>query len=60
MRNFTPLLTVEILRGNPLITTFGEKMSVEMKSTEELVGWIIFGDTKQKSFLSQLDNKNIF
>lgn len=37
---------------NGILATFSEKIGVPMKSTDDLMNWIVFGNTKDKLFTS--------
>ena len=45
--------------GNPIAKTFGEKLGIEMNTTEELMNYIIFGNPKEKGFFPE-NNKGEF
>lgn len=42
-----------VIHDSLIAETFGASIGVEMKSTRELMNWIIFGDPKQQSFLGR-------
>lgn len=39
-----PEIAKPTVESSTLVTTFGSKVGVEMKTTNDLMNWIIFGD----------------
>lgn len=58
MKNMVLIPKVVMPKDNFLITNFGDKIGVEMKSTKDLMNWIIFGDTKQDGYFSEVGNND--
>jgi len=50
MKDPVLLPKVEVPNNSLFVTTFGNKVHVDMKSTKDLMNWIVFGDIKQKGF----------
>ena len=44
------ILEKPVVRDNLIAETLGERIGVEMRTTQDLMNWIIFGDPKKRSF----------
>lgn len=36
------------MRGNPMIASFGDKVGQPMKNAQQLMNWIVYGNTRDK------------
>lgn len=41
---------------NAFVSTFGDRVGTEMRTTNDLMNWLIFGDTKQRYYPSHNDH----
>lgn len=42
--------------GNPIAMSLGEKLGVDMKSTKDLMNWVIFGDPKERGYFHETNH----